>query len=293
MQLVSKIQYKNYETGEFSSIAFRTAEETLLLIDTFPWDEQRHLTDVQLTCPSVTIERGTSSFLKIGAYFNGKFCLYLYENGSLYQKPIPALPDGIETIKCYYYNKDIRTEFEKTSLSFNSKKHFATAHFEYRITGKQILSFLLFPEIIMTIPLSGLVLAAFLAKPDRPRAPALVLAAILFILFIGINLYLFLDYYLYSKNLYLRVSKGQDEFYFGGKKQYKEYSKKDINNIVVYKHRSQRVNWAYYAVFEITFKNGDQILFPSLLLRERLFDNKFANHGKIIKHKFLPTIPCR
>ena len=291
MQLVSKIQYKNYETGEFSSIALRTAEETLLLIDQFPWTEQRYLTNVQLTCPSVTIEQGTNSFLKIGPYFHGKFCLYLYENGRLYQKPITALVDCIETIKFYYNNKVISEELEKISLAFNSKKHFATAHFEYTITGKQTLSFLLFPEIIMTVPLSGPTLASFLTKPDRPRAPALVLAAILFILFIGINLYLFLDYYFYSKNLYLRVSKGQDEFYFGGKKQYKEYSKKDITNIVVYKHRSQRVNWAYYAVFEITFKNGDQIIFPSLLIKERVFDNKFANHGKIIKHKFLPTIP--
>jgi len=293
MQLVSKIQFKNYETGEFSSISSRTAEETFLLIENFPWSEQRHLTSVQLTCPSVTIERNKDSFLKIGPYFNGKFCLYLYENGKLFQRPIQTLADCKETLVDYYKSKDISPEFEKISLAVNMRKYFFTAPFEYRVTGKHILSFLLFPEIVMTIPLLCMLFATFLSSPEKPRAPAIVAFLLLFIFLIGINLYLFFNYYFYSKSLYLKVAKGQDDFYFGREDQYKQYSKNNIADIVVYKHRNQRVNWSYYAVFEINFKNGDQIIFPSLLLKEHLMDKKFAGKRITNRHTFFPTIPGR
>ncbi|MGI4022132.1 MAG: hypothetical protein ACRYFA_11545 [Janthinobacterium lividum] len=77
--LVSKLQYKTYETGEYSDEEARNLEETLILIQDFPWEEQRHLIDIKITGPSVTIQNDEGAYLKLGLFFNNKFCVYLFD----------------------------------------------------------------------------------------------------------------------------------------------------------------------------------------------------------------------
>jgi len=60
--LISKLQYREYEKGEFDAIAARTLEEVISAVLSFPWDTERHLTSVELTCPSVTVEHPLELF---------------------------------------------------------------------------------------------------------------------------------------------------------------------------------------------------------------------------------------
>lgn len=93
-KFVSKVQYANYETGEFSLKRLPSAEETIALLNNFPWEQNHQIVSVELTCPSVTIEHPNGNFLKIGYYFNGKLCAcFLNKNGSLSSKVINNLAD--------------------------------------------------------------------------------------------------------------------------------------------------------------------------------------------------------
>ena len=66
---ISKLQYKNYEKGEFSDEKVRGLDETIQLIKNFPWTKQRGV-DVQLTGPSVTIQNEYAEYLKTRASFS-------------------------------------------------------------------------------------------------------------------------------------------------------------------------------------------------------------------------------
>lgn len=84
-RLISKVQYKRSEKGEFHNVKSRNLEETFSLIESFSWVTERIGAPVELTCPSVTIEQPVGTYLKIGTYFSGKFALYfLNARGRLY-----------------------------------------------------------------------------------------------------------------------------------------------------------------------------------------------------------------
>ncbi len=64
-QLISKVQYNNFEAGEFVDIKERNYEETITLIEGFPWNKQRENFSVNLTNSSITIEGNGAPFTKI------------------------------------------------------------------------------------------------------------------------------------------------------------------------------------------------------------------------------------
>jgi hypothetical protein len=203
IHLLSKVQYKNYEVGEFSLKKERNLEDTITLIKQYPWDKNRHLADVKLTCPSVTIEHINGSFLKIGHYFSGKFCLYLLtEQGNLRSKVITKLEDSFPVTAAFYNNENISADFEPATLTFNAKKHFVTKLFEYRITFKRALAYLFYPVIIFTLFIL-LVLGSAETRSDFNIYVKLLIIFLVWFVINGANIYLFLNYYFYSNKLYL------------------------------------------------------------------------------------------
>ena len=76
-QLISKLQYKNDEKGEFTSEEARSLEDTIKLITDFPWAAERHITAVELTGGSVTIQDVDSNYLKVSYDRLDKFRLYV------------------------------------------------------------------------------------------------------------------------------------------------------------------------------------------------------------------------
>src|ERR1700750_2717214 len=79
-ELISKIQYKNFEPGEFIEEKNRTYEETIQLIEDFSWNEQRDHIVIDLTNPSITIEGENNDYLKLAVFFNAKFVLHYLSN---------------------------------------------------------------------------------------------------------------------------------------------------------------------------------------------------------------------
>lgn len=175
--LISKLQYKNYEKGEFNNIEMRTAEETIQLVKDYPWEEQRQLASVELTCPSVTIEHDSGRFLKLGPHFGGKFCFYLSNGRKISEKIIQHLEDSFEIITDFYNNVDISKGFDRLFLVFWPKSHFVTASFQYTSSPGSI----------------GKLFFNFLTGSDQP------------------------------KDLYINLSRGHNNFYFGTEDDYREY----------------------------------------------------------------------
>ena len=66
--LVSKMQYKNFEAGEFIEEKERSFDETIELIGNFPWEAQREKIVIELTNPSVTMEGKNNDYLKLCKY---------------------------------------------------------------------------------------------------------------------------------------------------------------------------------------------------------------------------------
>lgn len=84
--LISKVQYKNFETGEFVDVQERNYEETIQLIEKFPWNDQREKIVIDLTNPSITIEGKNNNFLKFAVFFNQKYVLHYFSETQTFKK---------------------------------------------------------------------------------------------------------------------------------------------------------------------------------------------------------------
>src|SRR5579875_2557486 len=135
---ISKVQHKTYEKGEFSEEKARTLADTIELIRSFPWDQERPLTSVELTGPSITIQDEDVNWLKVGLYFNGKFCLYYLDNNNhLYEYHAPNLDDAINMVTDFFNKQLVLQKFEKHFFSVNKRHYFSTGLFYYHIGWQQ------------------------------------------------------------------------------------------------------------------------------------------------------------
>jgi hypothetical protein len=141
--LRTKIQYKDFEPGEFTSQKDRTAEETIDLITGFPWQEQRDHLVVSLTNPGITIEGTDNDYLKLALYYNGKFVLhYLDRQHHLYTRSLDRPEDSTPTIRSFFESQPFDPagfRREPTPLQ-NNTAHFVTNDFHYAIDRAKVIS---------------------------------------------------------------------------------------------------------------------------------------------------------
>jgi hypothetical protein len=275
-EFISKPQYKTYERGEFSDEKSRSLEETLQLIKDFPWNQQRGV-DIQPTGPSVTIQDEYVNYLKIGLYFNGKFCLYYLDSDNhLYEYHTDDLVDACKLVADFFGQKLDLSAFEKHFFNVGNQKHFVTQYFEYRIKLSRVLmltSFLLIIGIMFSV-----LDIAFIIKVEEFYLILLMSS------FFGLFGYvLFRIYYnaICNRNNYLQISKGNDIFSFGyDENEITTYNKKDIDTITACEPKGNR-NPNMVSVFEIAFKGGTSIKFSNMLIPDSAFRNKFPE-GTII-----------
>ncbi|MBE9585182.1 hypothetical protein IM792_12045 [Mucilaginibacter sp. JRF] len=223
-KLISKVQYKNYETGEFTNEQPRDLDETIALIKAFPWDDERHLTDIQLTGPSIIICNEADEYLKIGLYFNGKFALYYFDHKeNLYEYYVPDLDKVTSIVRSFFQDDLDRNPFQKKFFSFGSEGHFLTHNFTYELNiyrwwfmallGGTFTLFFAWVGI-MVLYSSASVLAIFSIIP-------------------ALMLYRSINNYIYAKDVKLNISKGKGYFYLYQKEIKTKIYKKDIEKIII------------------------------------------------------------
>jgi hypothetical protein len=287
--LVSKIQYKNFEPGEFVDVQERNFEETIRLIEEFPWDIQRDKIVIDLTNPSVTIEGKNGDFLKLAVFYNQKFVLlYLDNDQRLFSWSFNSLQDGYTCVK-YFFEQPVfdTTKFKKeTTWMQNNVKHFVTWDFRYELTSKSVRKYLL-----STSGLNCFLAIAFLIFVVKRGHNAmdvlmlLVFPGIIFILLAGLPILLFFSYYNYVKNKILIMSKGNDIFYFGAYYSLVRYEKKDILNCTIMHSSGSRSLYKGFAVVKIEFKNGEILSIPNLLIPHQVLEDKLFQCPKVYKNK--------
>lgn len=280
--MISKVQYKGFEPGEFTEIANRNLEEIIALIKSYPWEQERHLTPVDLTGPSVSIEDNEGNILKLGTGYYSHFKLYLLKaSDRIYLKDVDNLEEAINVLTDYCNNKGLSEGF-KPYKSLSNKKHFITNDFVYTITSKRIFSynvlhiliggFFLFPSCIELF-------CRNYVNTYKVLIPAIFMFLLWFLLS-GVNLLFFVHYYLRSRNKCLIMSKGLPTFYWGDKNNLKQYSKNDITNIKELWYKGNRNPYAYHNLFFINFKDGSCIIIPSLLIQDSVFNYKMQKIQK-------------
>lgn len=266
-KFISKVQYKTFEKGEYDAVKRRNLSQVLELIDQFPWDEQRALTDVQLTCPSVTILNDQKEYLKIGVYFNNKFTAYFLNYGHhLYERHLPTMADVHETVTAFFNNNLPMDQFERDYLTFGAIYHLENKAFEYRVKTVR-LSFLYGFMLIYFISFfTTLFSVAATFNSWFAIFPLIIFCVIGFATRQGI-----MDLYA-SRNMYLQLSKGHDAFVFGQNEQsIAVYNKSDVKEVVINVggRRGKR------ASYQIIFNDESSINFSSILIPFYDFITKF------------------
>lgn len=288
MQLISKVQYKRSEKGEFHEVAARSLEDTISLVINYPWQTERNLASVELTCPSVTIERQNGTYLKVAPYFSGKFSLYyLASNHKVYLKVAPSIEDACAMVKTFFEEDAELQNFDRYGFTFNPVNHFKTHPFEYTVNQRAILIFFKFPIILSVLAFFFFIVVSL----DQPNVFTLrgVFSVLLFLVFFSSPIiYFFFDYLSVDKDLYLKISRGHDEFIFGTVDEKRLYHKNDIAQIDAYGIRNSRSLWNECELFKITFKNGEEIRFTSLLIADTRLIYKFPDHQIVDNRKFFP-----
>ena len=289
-RLVAKIQYKNFEAGEFIDVQERDYEETIALIGEFPWHTQREKVVIGLTNPAVTIEGKDSSFLKLAVFFNQKYVLHYFDkNQVLYTKSFLDVKDSYAYIKRFFEQPQFAPDTfkkENTWLQHNLK-HFVTQDFRYVVSRKSVIKYLVATSGI-NFCFSIVILAVIFRKGfDAINAMGLiVLLLLIFIVGGGSQLMLFLNYYKYVKNKMLILSRGNDSFWFGDKSNPLHYNKKDILHYTTIKMGGSRGLYNRFAIVEITFKNGTVLKIPNLLLDDWVLAQKLFECPGSEKNEF-------
>ena len=288
-RLTSKIQYKNFETGEFVEEKKRSFEELIEIIEQFPWEKERDKIVIDLTNPSITIEGNKNDYLKLAVYFNRKFVLhYIDADEILYDKSFMDIRDSYKYLVKYFTGTFDKSEFKKqnTWLKKNAQ-HFVSQDFHYTVTPASIRKYL-WSTSAMNFIFSAFIILLFIFKNELPLNYIALNFIFLFMLFMGggLNLILFFNYYAYCKDKILIMSKGNDQFYYGYKNYPVTYHKKDILQFTTIKSRNHRSPIADFAIIKIEFKDGAVIKIPNLLVNDFSLEHKLFQYRKIEKGRF-------
>ncbi len=279
---MSKVQYLNYEPGEFVEEKERTKQEVIELAESLPWEKQREHIQIDITCPSITIQNGSLSYLKLALYYNGRFVLYFFDGESLYTKSLSGYKEAFATFDYYFEKQSVNlAEFKKENLLFKHVvQHFVSKDFTYIVNKKRVVDFLLESSVVgLAFSIAVLIITVF----NISYIPVPFFIFIFLALFgaLGINILLVNNYYPYVKKRMLKIAKGQDIFWFGDIGNMVQYNKKDVYKVAFsfpYRHSSGRPRTAFnrFAIYTIYFNNAQHITFNSLLIGTDEMGNKFT-----------------
>lgn len=269
-QLRSKLQHNTYEKGEYSDEQHRSLDETIQLIKAFPWDAERALTDIQLTGPSVTIQDNDLNYLKLGLYFNGKFCVYYLDSGNhLYEYHAETINEACELVKDFFEQTLNLKPFDKHLFNIGNKPHFVSSDFIYRVNPLRVIA-----SVAMLSIYALFIIYNIIAGNFNPTNKAIPVVALLFIVLIG----LFIGYLVFiamgGRNQYLQISRGNNHFSYGIDSQHiVTYNKADIEEIVYTQGRNM-------SDIKIRFKNGE-VIKPTMLIKDYDLIQKFPEKSGV------------
>lgn len=295
--LITKLQYRNYETGEFTGEKERTLAETFALISSYPWEEQRQRVSMALTNPSVTIQGPAGEFLKLAIYFNGSFVLYYLDAAHhLYTRKLNSVAEASSPISNFFTQQTSGATFdhegfhrEQTPFQ-NNAVHFRDKSFSY--TASPLL--LTLPVIFIgftTFFLFAILTHLRSALHAQPYGYLSLLPCILLTLVTVPITILYANHWRAARGRVLILSRGKDIFYYGPADSPTAYSKDDILEVVTVGARG-RNGYPRTTQVEIDFKNGTALYLSCLLLPQYEMVSKFPQCRQRTQKTIFPFIPA-
>jgi len=285
-RLTVKLQYKEYEEGEFTDIRSLTSDETIQLVAGYPWDTQRDHLAIGLTNPSVTIEGPSADFLKLSPFYNNKFALHYFDKVQhLYTQSFDQPSSAYPAIRSFFETQPFEPKGFRKEITWlqNNKGHFSTGNFHYVSDPARfalpvfIVVYLLFVAVVGAFGFGrfwigwGLIwLLAFLAIASGIVA-------------------LMINHFRAAKGNVLIASKGKDEFSFGPIGSPEKFSKKDIREIRTYGMRSKG-GYPVLTYLEIVFTDDWLIDIPCVMIRQPYLIRKFPDCPQSEIHSLFPFI---
>lgn len=282
-KLITKIQYKNCEEGEYFDINFRSFEETLQLLNGFPWKIEREGLKVSITNPSIVIESGQGDYLQLALYYNGKYVLrFINSDGILFTKSLFEISASEIYLKKYFESSFSISDFKKENTWLkNNLKSVITQKFEYKVNHSTALKYLK-KTTGFNFVLYCIILLFMIILPSKYDFSWIIMVIVFFV-YIGFNLILFFNHFIHFKSKTLKISKGRNEFYFGTTGQLEEFKKSDIAEVVILNANNSRSPFNGFYVYKIKFINNNEIRLSNIFEDESNISEKFYNCTK--RHK--------
>jgi hypothetical protein len=280
-----KLQYKDYEEGEYISVMPRTAEATVQLINSYPWDEQRDHLAIGLTNPSVTIEGIDNDYLKLSPWYNGKFVLHYFDRERhLYTRSFDHLSGALPIISAYFGNEapDLSTFKKEITWLQNNTAHFRTVEFIYSM---KITKF--FWLIALCLYLLAICAMCTVPVMLNHALILLLLIPLALLILLGWIIALAVNHYRSASGKLLILSRGKQEFSYGSYDLPMVFNKKDIREIITY-GRTQKGGYPNLTRVEICFVDGRSIDISCLLIPQPALVGKFPH----IPQSIVPTTFC-
>jgi hypothetical protein len=291
MKPICKIQYNNFEAGEFTDVKQVDYATAINIIEHFPWEKQREHIVIELTNPSVSFECSPDCILKLALFFNHKFVLHFFDGEHLYTNSFTDYKQAYPFIEYFFQNQTIDFSIFKKENTWMKKigSHFLTANFVYSVNKKSFWKLLDFSTIIFTALLIFLTIV-FIQSNIVLKYPIAgsIFFLVVFMIYGGINYILLLNYYLYSKNKTLQLSKGNDIILWGKNDALKAYKKSDVVRLLIKKNNSSRAPWSEFAISFLFFRDGTYIKIPCIILGDSDLSYKMLPLTPEIKGSFIP-----
>jgi len=272
-EFTSKMQYKNYEKGEFCDERPRTLDEVVNLLQTFPTVYKEDSGD-DPNDPCIVLLDKKGNYLKIDVYLGNMFCLhYISFRNEYYVYDVISFELAAKKLKEFFAEKLDLGDFEKKPFSAEIKSYFLTNPFEYQIRFSKVLG-LSNGWIIYFVAALGAAIYIAMKNPISVVMPILIFLGLIICL-IGCLLSHVFSNYAKKKNQYLKISRGSDSFLFGNTAiDIYTYHKNDIAEVKHYALRNSR-SPNNFELFEIIFKDSTVLKFSNSLISGSQFVAKW------------------
>jgi hypothetical protein len=286
-QLISKIQNSQCEKGEFLEETARTYEATILLVNSFNWQREREHIVISLTNPSITIQDEYGNYLKIATYYNGKFVLhYLNNKNKLYTLAISNISDSYPYLKGFFEDSvAFNTNHFKTYFAWwqNFLPHFKSNNFVYAYNRKNFIKYVVKTSGFSFLT-SLLIIVMMIVFTNADTIVAVLIPTIIFFATIGggINIWILIPYYRYTKKHILIMSRSSDTFYFGSTDNpLTKYDKKEIDFFKVIKQDYSKSPINSFVIVDIAIGGNKILSIPNSLVDEHVLINKLFQCKRI------------
>jgi hypothetical protein len=297
LPLISKIQYRNYEPGEFIEDKERSCDETIHLIETFPWEEQRDHLAISLTNPSVTIQTPDNNYLKLAPFYQGKYVLHYFNTRQqLFTRSFQTCQETYPLIRSFFEPGpfDLTGFHRENTWAQHTAVHFITKDFTFRINPQPTLTYACFGLIATIVFIYQFFHTAYVKQPSSSlQLFAWFFSLILTFLWSRL-IALFINHYSSAWGKILILSKGKNIFYYGPETRPEPFDKNDIANVITYGAKGRYGRESTHGRLtrvEILFKSGDFLNISCLLMMHDDLINRLAPTVRNFEPNIFPFIP--